>query len=320
MESKANPLLVGAFTVLFLVGMAAFVIWIVKLGLGEEQDRYRIVFEQSVAGLSEGARVRVSGIEVGQVEKIHLGVEKPGQVPVVIAVRADLPVTRDTFATIESLGITGATFIALHPGEGGAQVAALTAGEGEDLPTIPARPSGGLSAIMDQLPRAINDMRAIVDRVGDVLDERRMAQIDSILDNIAETTAAGPGVMQAVRVAARDAQAALVTGEQAAAEARSTFRSADRLLEEDVTAVVAEARRAASSLRDAAGRIEQTVRQAGPGIGQFADEGLTEVRYMVSEARRMVDELTQLADRLQENPNALIFGEPEATFRPGDRR
>lgn len=314
MESKAHPLLVGTFTVVFILGMLAFVAWLVNLGLGEEQTRYQLVFEQSVAGIDEGTTVRVQGIDVGKVERIRLGVENPTQVPVVIAVRSDLPVSEDAYVTMESLGITGATYLALHPGEAGGPQ--LTAADGQQMATIATRSSGGLGAIMDTLPKVAADLRATVDRVSEVLDEERMAQVDRILDNIAKTTDAAPDVMREARVALRDAQGALITGEKAAAEARQTFRSADSLIDGEIKRTVREARRAASSLSDAASRLERTVRRTGASVGDFADEGLTEIRYLVSESRRMVGELTQLADRLQDNPNALVFGEEPSTFDP----
>ncbi|WP_404384493.1 MlaD family protein [Caenispirillum salinarum] len=314
MESKAHPLLVGIFTVVFILGMLAFVAWLVNLGLGDDRTRYQVMFEQSVAGIDEGTSVRVKGIDVGKVERLRLGVENPTRVPVVIGVRSDLPISQDAYVTVESMGITGATYLALHPGEAGGPQ--LTAPEGQQMATIGTRPSGGLSAIMDTLPKVASDLRAAVDRVADVLDEERMAQVDRILNNIAETTEAAPGIMREARLALRDAQGALVTGEKAAAEARETFRSADALIDGEISETVAEARGAASSLRAAANRLERTLRQAGPGVGEFASEGLTEIRYLVSESRRMVDELTQLADRLQDNPNALVFGEEPSTFDP----
>lgn len=318
MESKARPLLVGVFTVVFAIGMIAFVVWLVKAGFMEDHTRYRVIFEDSAAGLSEGSAVRVSGIDVGKVQTIHLGVDRPTQVPVVIGVRSDLTLHEGVYATKETLGITGATYIALHPVED-RDAPALAAPEGEDLPVIPTRGSGGLSAVMETLPAVARDIRAMVARVDSVLSEERLARIDTILDNVAETAAQGPEVMQGVRTTVRDAQAALITAERAADAARSTFATTETLLEDDVAAVVAEARDAAESLDAAAGRVQQVVGQAAPGLSDFADQGLTEARFLISEARQTVDELRQLAARLQDNPNALVFGEAESTFDPEDR-
>lgn len=317
METKAHHILVGLFTAIFAIGIVVVAIWLMKINLGDDRVSYRLVFEDSIAGLSDGAAVRVTGIEVGQVETIHLDPQAPGEVRVVIKIRPDIELSQDAYATLESMGITGATYVALHPGPPDAPP--LTVPEEGRMAALPTRSGGGLSAMMDSVPKVVGDVRAMVDRVAGILSEERMRQIDAILDNVARATAEAPPTVAAVRQAAEQAGGLMAAGQEAAGAARDTFRTADTLLAEDVQPVIAEARSAAADLSDAADAAERLMTQVRPDVAQFTGQGLTEFRYFISEARRTADELRQLAERLKENPNAILFGEESSGFVPERR-
>lgn len=317
METKAHHILVGLFTALFAAGIVAMVIWITRVNLGDDRAPYRLVFEESVAGLSEGAAVRVTGIEVGVVERIVLDPQRPDRVTVVIKVRPDLALTEDTYASLESMGITGATFVALHPG--GPDAPPLPKPSEGQVAALQTRSGGGLSAVVESVPQVVGDVRAMVDRVESILSEERLRQVDAILNDIAAATAGTPATVAAVRQAAEQAGRLMATGQETAGAARDTFRTADSLLAEDVRPVIAEARAAAADLSDAAAAADRLMTQVRPDVARFADQGLTEMRYFISEARRTADELRRLAERLQDNPNAILFGEEPSGFQPERR-
>ena len=66
METRANHLWVGAVTLALLVALAAFIVWIARLGQGA-QNEYDIFYAQSVSGLANGSQVAYAGVPVGQV-------------------------------------------------------------------------------------------------------------------------------------------------------------------------------------------------------------------------------------------------------------
>ncbi|HBM06242.1 MAG TPA: MCE family protein, partial [Erythrobacter sp.] len=49
METRANHVWVGAVTLLILGALALFIVWLARLG-GGDQNEYDIFFKQSVAG------------------------------------------------------------------------------------------------------------------------------------------------------------------------------------------------------------------------------------------------------------------------------
>ena len=54
METKSNYVMVGAVTLLLLVLLAAFTVWLSRLGDGDKKE-YDIFFQQSVNGLAKGS-------------------------------------------------------------------------------------------------------------------------------------------------------------------------------------------------------------------------------------------------------------------------
>ena len=71
METRANHVLVGVVTLALLAALALAIVWIARLGEGE-QKQYDIFFKQSVAGLANGSQVSFAGVPVGKVDEIVL--------------------------------------------------------------------------------------------------------------------------------------------------------------------------------------------------------------------------------------------------------
>ena len=95
METRANHLWVGAVTLVLLAALAAFIVWIARLGQGD-QSEYDIFYAQSVSGLANGSQVSFAGVPVGQVTEIALAKGDPEFVRVRIKVKDDVRGTSET--------------------------------------------------------------------------------------------------------------------------------------------------------------------------------------------------------------------------------
>ncbi len=65
METRANFVLIGAFTLAAIVGAFLFIMWIAGYGTPGGRVRYQVIFNGSVSGLTEGALVLFNGLKVG---------------------------------------------------------------------------------------------------------------------------------------------------------------------------------------------------------------------------------------------------------------
>ena len=100
---KGNPnLAVGVFVSAALAILAVFAIWLAGTKGNEPMQSYSLLFERDVSGLSLGGPVYFMGVSVGRVSGMELLPGDPVRVRVDIAVRANTPVDRCTFARLVS--------------------------------------------------------------------------------------------------------------------------------------------------------------------------------------------------------------------------
>ena len=117
METRANFVLIGAFTLAAIVAAFLFVMWIATSGSGSHRH-YRIVFDGSVSGLSVGNSVLFNGLKVGEVMQLGFVQGNPGQVNADIDVtNASAPINASTQAQLETQGLTGSGVVALRGGD-----------------------------------------------------------------------------------------------------------------------------------------------------------------------------------------------------------
>jgi phospholipid/cholesterol/gamma-HCH transport system substrate-binding protein len=117
METRANYVMIGVFTLAVVVGVFAFVWWFQRLGTGDTKAQYEIYFDSPVAGLRRGATVNFNGIRVGEVQSLALIPDIPRAVVAIVEIAATTPVRTDTKVTLEYQGLTGIATVALTGGD-----------------------------------------------------------------------------------------------------------------------------------------------------------------------------------------------------------
>lgn len=136
METKANFVLIGAFTLAVVAAAFGFVFWFQNLGAAAARVPLRIVFEGAASGLRTGGNVNFNGIKIGEVTSIKL--DDPKRVVVITSVDKSAPVRKDSLVGLEFAGLTGVSSISLKGGSieaGGVPVAE------DGVPTLTADPN-----------------------------------------------------------------------------------------------------------------------------------------------------------------------------------
>ncbi len=136
METRANFVLIGAFTLAAIIGAFLFLMWIVGYGTGSGHRHYQVVFNGSVNGLSTGSNVLFNGLKVGEVTNLGFVKGNPSQVIADIDVtNASAPINANTKARLETTGLTGSGVVALIGGE--EKGAAELTGNPPVIPSLP---------------------------------------------------------------------------------------------------------------------------------------------------------------------------------------
>ena len=113
METKANYVIVGIFTLVAIVAAFAFVYWTAAIGDRGETAVLRVRIPGSAAGLGRGSVVLFNGVKVGDVRRVYIDVNDPSIAIADTEIDRLTPITKSTKADIGIAGLTGQANIEL---------------------------------------------------------------------------------------------------------------------------------------------------------------------------------------------------------------
>lgn len=180
METRANYVLIGAFTLAGFLGLLLFFLWFGRIQLDRQFAYYDVVFP-TVEGLTSASEVRFSGLPVGQVVDVRLDPEGTGRIRVRLEVAAQTPVRTSSVATIESLGVTGVAFVGISAGLPEDEL--LVDVSEDPIPTITAGRSV-LQTLTEDAPQILEEILEISRNVSDLLGPENQQRISQILANL----------------------------------------------------------------------------------------------------------------------------------------
>lgn len=278
METKANYVLIGAFTVAGFVGILLFLMWFAKLQLNRQFAWYDIYFPE-VSGLSVASDVSFAGLSVGKVIDMGLSDRGDGTVRVRVEIREDTPVRTDSTASLVPQGVTGVANVAITAGNPG-QPLLRTGAPG--VPEIRARGSV-LQTLSDQGPQMIERLNTVTAQLTELLGEGNQTRVRNILDNVerssgnldqamADISAATAAIGKAaggisdfgdkIQGLGDAAQVTLGNADAALTKVTETAGKADALIESGTKAVTSIGDYVETNLTPLTGRISEAMPQA----------------------------------------------------------
>ena len=105
METRANFVLIGSFTLAVIAAAFGFVLWFQSLHTTKARSPLRVIFEGPAAGLRNGGSVNFNGIRVGEVISVKL--DNPRRVVALAMIENNAPIRKDTLVGLEFQGLTG---------------------------------------------------------------------------------------------------------------------------------------------------------------------------------------------------------------------
>jgi phospholipid/cholesterol/gamma-HCH transport system substrate-binding protein len=293
---KSRLAAVGAFLIL---GLALFAVGLFLIGnrrmLFSETFEVYAEFKE-IAGLQNGAIVRVSGMNAGEVERIHLPASPSARFRVQLRVREDLHqlIRLDSVASIQNDGLVGNKFVQVESGT-------------DQSPEVPER-----GTIRSEEPFDLAEMF-----------QRMNETIDLITTSITDVKAGVDDALKAVSTTATDAQALItdIGGELRAVTASSknvaeNLQSivagvrqgrgsigklvTDDALYERAKVIAADAERAIANLREASESAKSAIAgfrgDQGPVRGVIGD-----LQTSLAAARETLTDLAASSEALKRN-------------------
>ncbi|MEO1732656.1 MAG: MlaD family protein [Pseudomonadota bacterium] len=179
METRANYALIGAFTLVGVLAALGLILWLAKVDVDRQYAYYDVLFND-VSGLGVSSSVRYNGLPVGQVVNLQIDETDPTKVRVSIEVSSDTPVKTDTVATLQSLGVTGVSTVALSGGT--AQAEAIP-----ENGTIPSKPSA-LESLFESAPELLQKAITLLEDINSVVNEENRAAVTQLLANLSSAS------------------------------------------------------------------------------------------------------------------------------------
>lgn len=313
METRAHHVLIGLFTLGTAAAALLFALWMNYAAGERSYHPYRILFERSVSGLSEGSTVQYNGIEVGEVTELALNPDDPRQVIASIRVYDDTPIKSDTRAKLAITSITGSMSVQLY---GGTPESPLLIDQTDDnVPFIQADPSP-IATLFDEGEEMIENINSILISVNQLFDDSNREQAGNILTNIAQITD-----MIATQQDALNQNMALFG--EASRQATTTLDSIDelsqeatQLLRQDGRLVMQSTADASRDVARAAQRIEQLVDTNADAI-EGSLQGAQDIAPALSSLRSTLNTLDRITRQLEESPTDFFLGRDKVEeFRP----
>ncbi|MBP0439758.1 MCE family protein [Tianweitania sediminis] len=141
METRANYVIVGIFTIAAILAAFGFVYWTAVVDNRGETATLRVRIPGSASGLGRGSAVLFNGVKVGDITRVFIDRNNPTDAIADAQIDISTPITQSTQADIGLAGLTGQANIELKGGnlaEPNLLQAALEAGE---IAQITANPS-----------------------------------------------------------------------------------------------------------------------------------------------------------------------------------
>ncbi|MES2244266.1 MAG: MlaD family protein [Pseudomonadota bacterium] len=307
MENKAHAMAAGAFVLVVAALLALLAVWLTRDN--GERHLYELSTRETLSGLQPQAQVRFRGVPVGKVEFIGFDHKTKGNVLVRISVDVATPLTKSTFATVSSQGVTGLGFIQLE--DDGPSTELLVPND-DDPPRIPLKPGlldkllGKSEVIMDQVEAASTKLNKLL---GDGNQQALMTavqQFGQAADSINKVALKLDPVVSSLPRLSQEASVTM----------KSLKTAAD-----DVSKTAGEVGITAGRLNAKGGPLDKLA-EGGAALSAtvetFSAATLPRLGEVAEETARAMRQLRRTVNAVDDNPQSLIFGNGPPTPGPGE--
>ncbi len=312
METRANHVLIGAFTVAGLFLILVIGLWAARYAADDAWKNYEVIFEHPVSGLSVGSTVQYNGINMGSVRELYLSPEDPSRVVARIRLEPDAPVREDTIARLTVSGLTGMAFIQLRGGS-------------PESPPLDPLPDGtpqriyaeesGLQKLIEASEDIASMAAEVMLRLLDFLSEENIDRVSHTLDNVdrmSETVLAETEVItETIHNLHRGSQSiagVLDSSQQLIENMTAALSDIDEHLIAELPEFASELKRTLDHLAAASNRINRVLADNEAIMSEFGVEVLTPMGPAVQEIRQLVRDLSRLSTRFKNHPTRFLLG------------
>ncbi|MGH8161508.1 MAG: MlaD family protein [Gammaproteobacteria bacterium] len=300
MEDRSHALIAIGFLIVFGIGAAAVVWWIVTPGA--QRVPYVLNATSSVAGLGEGSDVQFDGVKIGKVQSIHIDKKTHRSIHVKVMIDKKFPIPKGSYATAGSSSLVGPTVVTIHLGKGPGIIHTSKQNPGQLKIE-----EGGISALMSQAGEIVTKAKQTLDTVQkavqNIASHKNVKRISDTLKNIKQASAKLVALEQDLAPAAKQAPALI-------AETRATMEKAHQL--------VANANRLVVAARAPLSAVGEAAHSTAGLTAQLDRQTVPQLNATLVQLRALSQKMEALVGELKRSPKSLIAGPPKPQLGPGE--
>ena len=272
---------------------------------------------ETISGLQPQAVVRFRGVPVGKVELIGFDAKIKGNVLIRISVDRGAPLNKSAFATVASQGVTGLGFIQLD--DNGESKERLVPND-DDPPRIPLKP-GGLEKLLKQSEAIFNQAEQATAKLNELLSAENQKRIISALDNVGQAassvTALSTGMNTILNAQLGPERVNIPAFVKNADAAVTSLRKTS----DQASITLGEVNKTAQRLNEKGGPLDKLAdggTALAAGVETFSAATLPKLGEVADETARTMRQLRRTVNSVDDNPQALIFGNGLPVPGPGE--
>ena len=307
MENKAHAMAAGAFVLVVAALLALLAVWLTRDN--GERHLYELSTRETLSGLQPQAQVRFRGVPVGKVEFIGFDHKTKGNVLVRISVDVATPLTKSTFATVSSQGVTGLGFIQL---EDDGPLTELLVPNDDDPPRIPLKP-GLLQKLLDKSEVIMDQVEAASTKLNKLLGDGNQQALMTAVQQFGQAA-------DSINKVALKLDPVVSSLPRLSQEASVTMKSL-KTAADDVSKTAGEVGITAGRLNAKGGPLDKLA-EGGAALSAtvetFSAATLPRLGEVAEETARAMRQLRRTVNAVDDNPQSLIFGNGPPTPGPGE--
>ena len=312
METRANHILIGAFTLAVIVAAFGFILWLAKTEIDQRLASYDILFDGSVTGLNIAGDVRYQGVRVGQVTELRIYEKDPKFVRVRIEIDANTPINSGSVASLEFFGITGVLFVQISSGDPDAPP--LIRQPDQEVPII-ASGKSGLDELFAGAPRLLENAAVLIERLSMIVDTDNRKSIASILKSTEAVSGSIAGRSAEINEMILNTSKMSRDFSEVSGNLNALTARLDRLSMQAETTLNTDVHKFLNEATSLTRELNGIVKDNKLAINNFGDRGLREFATFVVEARQLVTTLDRVAQRLESDPARFFLGNSASEFQ-----
>jgi phospholipid/cholesterol/gamma-HCH transport system substrate-binding protein len=283
MTGHANEVRVGIMLTIAGVLLVVGILWLGGFTFGDTRYTFSVMFTE-VAGLVEGDKVTVAGVDAGQIESLTLA--PFGKVVAKVRIDDYIKIPVDSRIAVASYGLIGSKVISIRPGGSDEYIK-----EGDVVQGLYEK---GLGDVVHEMGQALGDIETVLKSADDILTDQEGK--DLVKDALANANAASKNLKDATSdlvVMASELREFVSANKDPAGEAIVAMDEAV----EGFAEVTAELKLVAASLDTIVRRVE-----SGEGsLGKLVNDDAAHDEFLAA-----VKEVKELVEEIRENPKSFV--------------